>query len=164
MFSCGPDQALAHCISADVRMGKGIAVIFKRKFGGVQELLAQGMSVPTNCSTMIDFTAVAMRAFSNIFVLFIHIGQRSGGLATLKRDGRYIYYLVTKEKYHHKPTYDNMHKSLKAMHRHCTDHGVEKLSMPMIGCGLDGLKWPKVMNIIKDVFKDTDMIVTIYTL
>lgn len=35
------DVALAHCISADVRMGKGIAVAFKAKFGGVASLKRQ---------------------------------------------------------------------------------------------------------------------------
>ena len=42
LFSCPDDESLAHCISQDVRMGKGIAVIFKKKFGGVDELLKQG--------------------------------------------------------------------------------------------------------------------------
>ena len=42
LFSCPPTSSLAHCISEDVRMGKGIAVLFKNKFGGVQDLLRQG--------------------------------------------------------------------------------------------------------------------------
>jgi hypothetical protein len=29
--------------------------------------------------------------------------------------------------------------------------------MPIIGCGLDRLQWDKVSEIIKDVFKDTDI-------
>ena len=33
-----------HCVSEDLRMGKGIAVLFKKKFGGVEELQAQGSS------------------------------------------------------------------------------------------------------------------------
>ncbi|XP_037101485.1 ADP-ribose glycohydrolase OARD1 isoform X2 [Syngnathus acus] len=41
LFSCPVDEAVAHCISEDCRMGAGIAVIFKRKFGGVEELKAQ---------------------------------------------------------------------------------------------------------------------------
>ncbi|NXY92304.1 OARD1 deacetylase, partial [Alcedo cyanopectus] len=41
LFSCPPSDALAHCISEDCRMGAGIAVLFKKKFGGVQELLDQ---------------------------------------------------------------------------------------------------------------------------
>lgn len=41
LFSCPPTDSLAHCISEDCRMGKGIAVLFKEKFGGVNELLHQ---------------------------------------------------------------------------------------------------------------------------
>ncbi|CAG0917179.1 unnamed protein product [Notodromas monacha] len=41
LFASPKDFALAHCISADVRMGKSIAAIFKAKYGGVSELKAQ---------------------------------------------------------------------------------------------------------------------------
>ncbi|XP_037087230.1 ADP-ribose glycohydrolase OARD1-like [Pollicipes pollicipes] len=41
LFTCPSTHSLAHCISADCRLGKGIAAIFKRKFGGISELLAQ---------------------------------------------------------------------------------------------------------------------------
>uniref|UniRef100_A0A3B5LPS2 O-acyl-ADP-ribose deacylase 1 n=1 Tax=Xiphophorus couchianus TaxID=32473 RepID=A0A3B5LPS2_9TELE len=33
LFSCPRDESLAHCISEDCRMGAGIAVMFKKKFG-----------------------------------------------------------------------------------------------------------------------------------
>lgn len=42
LFSCPPRASLAHCVSEDMAMGKGIATLFKRKFGGVGELKAQG--------------------------------------------------------------------------------------------------------------------------
>ena len=38
-------SALAHCVSVDLAMGKGVAVMFKQKFGGVSELHAQGRGV-----------------------------------------------------------------------------------------------------------------------
>uniref|UniRef100_A0A3Q1GCX1 Macro domain-containing protein n=1 Tax=Acanthochromis polyacanthus TaxID=80966 RepID=A0A3Q1GCX1_9TELE len=41
LFDCPNDEVLAHCISADCRMGAGIAVLFKQKFKGVSELLKQ---------------------------------------------------------------------------------------------------------------------------
>ncbi|KAF6715992.1 O-acetyl-ADP-ribose deacetylase 1 [Oryzias melastigma] len=41
LFSCPPEEALAHCISEDCRMGAGIAIMFKRKFAGVAELKEQ---------------------------------------------------------------------------------------------------------------------------
>ncbi|XP_013414013.1 O-acetyl-ADP-ribose deacetylase 1 [Lingula anatina] len=132
LFSCEETSSLAHCISADVKMGKGIAVIFKRKFQGEEEIKRQG--------------------------------QTPGGLAVLKRGKRFVYYLVTKEKYWNKPTYDTLRSSLINMRMHCTENKVKELCMPKIGCGLDGLQWPRVKEIIKEVFDDSDMKLTVYTL
>ncbi|NXC48141.1 OARD1 deacetylase, partial [Penelope pileata] len=132
LFSCPQTDALAHCISEDCRMGAGIAVLFKKKFGGVQELLDQQ--------------------------------KKTGEVAVLQRDDRYIYYLITKKKVSHKPTYDDMRKSLQAMKTHSLNNGVTDISMPKIGCGLDGLDWDKVSAILGEVFEDTDIKITVYTL
>ena len=43
LFSCPPTSSLAHCVSEDMAMGKGVAVLFKKEFGGVGELKAQGI-------------------------------------------------------------------------------------------------------------------------
>ena len=48
LFSCDPESSLAHCVSADLHMGKGIAVLFKKKFGCVSELKRQGMHMLTS--------------------------------------------------------------------------------------------------------------------
>ena len=46
LFTCsGRGASLAHCISQDLHMGKGIAAIFKKKFGGVGQLKAQSVYV-----------------------------------------------------------------------------------------------------------------------
>ncbi|XP_052241352.1 ADP-ribose glycohydrolase OARD1-like [Dreissena polymorpha] len=45
LFSCPEDESLAHCVSEDLRMGKGIATLFKKNFEGVPELKAQGKKV-----------------------------------------------------------------------------------------------------------------------
>ncbi|XP_051781543.1 ADP-ribose glycohydrolase OARD1 isoform X2 [Erpetoichthys calabaricus] len=132
LFSCPPTDALAHCISEDCRMGAGIAVIFKKKFGGVQELLMQK--------------------------------KTTGDCAVLKRDGRFVYYLITKMKVFHKPTYSSLKSSLEAMKMHIVRNEVKSLSMPRIGCGLDRLNWEQVSRMIEDLFKDTDIQITIYSL
>lgn len=44
LFSCPEDEALAHCISEDCRMGAGIAVRFRKEFDGVEELQEQSES------------------------------------------------------------------------------------------------------------------------
>jgi len=36
---------LAHCISHDLALGKGIALLFKNKFGGINELKLQQKEV-----------------------------------------------------------------------------------------------------------------------
>ncbi|XP_065177227.1 ADP-ribose glycohydrolase OARD1-like [Sycon ciliatum] len=132
LFSSPATAALAHCISADVRMGAGIAKIFKAKFGGVSELQRQG--------------------------------ARPGGLASLQRSGRFVYYLVTKEKYYQKPTYETLRQSLQSMRAHCEANGVKHVCMPKIGCGLDGLEWARVAKVIRDVFSGSPIQLTVYVL
>ncbi|XP_066481301.1 ADP-ribose glycohydrolase OARD1 [Tiliqua scincoides] len=132
LFSCPGTDSLAHCISEDCHMSAGIASIFNKKFGGVQELLEQQKKI--------------------------------GEVAVLKRENRYVYYLITKNRYFHKPTYDNLRKSLEAMKFHCLKHGVSHISMPRIGCGLDRLNWSKVSTMLEEVFEDTDIKITVYTL
>ncbi|KAB5546331.1 hypothetical protein PHYPO_G00070800 [Pangasianodon hypophthalmus] len=132
LFSCPSTHSLAHCISMDCKMGAGIAVTFKKEFGGVEELLAQQ--------------------------------KQPGECAVLKRGDRFVYYLITKEKYNQKPTYETLRQSLEAMKAHCLENEVTKLSIPRIGCGLDRLAWDKVSVIIEDVFQHTDVDITVYSL
>ncbi|XP_078453171.1 ADP-ribose glycohydrolase OARD1 isoform X2 [Lampetra planeri] len=132
LFSCPANQALAHCISADCRMGAGIAKMFKATFSGTQELLNQAKKV--------------------------------GEVAVLERNGRFIYYLVTKERAFHKPTYPDLENSLRAMKQHCESHGVTAVSMPRIGCGLDKLQWDKVKWMMEKVFRGSGIKFTVYYL
>ena len=43
LFSCSNAASMAHCVSADLHMGRGVATAFKKKFGRVEELRAQGI-------------------------------------------------------------------------------------------------------------------------
>lgn len=45
LFSCNEDVSLAHCVSEDFKMGKGIAKKFKEKFGNVNRLINQEKKV-----------------------------------------------------------------------------------------------------------------------
>ncbi|KAL8559309.1 hypothetical protein ACOMHN_060000 [Nucella lapillus] len=132
VLSCPPSEALAHCVSQDLEMGAGIAVEFKARFGGQQELKRQGKVV--------------------------------GEVAVLKREERFVYYLVTKRRFHDRPTYKTLRASLEAMKRHCNANHVVRLSVPQIGCGIDGLKWEKVSDMLAEVFKDRTVTVTAYVL
>ena len=91
-------------------------------------------------------------------------GKDVGDVAVLKHEERYVYYLITKTRYFNKPTYDTLQASLEAMKSHCQQNQVTSLSMPRIGCGLDKLEWNKVADLLKKVFQDTKMTVTVYTI
>lgn len=45
LFSVPKEYALAHCVAADLRMSRGIAAAFRRKFGKVEELWRQDPAV-----------------------------------------------------------------------------------------------------------------------
>ncbi len=127
------DCSLAHCISADAKMGKGIAAKFRQNFAGiVEDVRAQNVPV--------------------------------GGVAVVDRkDGHYVYNLVTKARYFDLPTYEDLASSLIAMREHMERNCVASLAIPTLGCGLDKLKWSRVREIICDVFKDADnVLITVY--
>jgi hypothetical protein len=113
----------AHCISSDCRMGAGIAVPMRKKFG---------------LSRLVDFSDAVLKHPTCIF----------------HND---VYNLITKEKYWHKPTYQSIEAALLVMKRHALDFDKKFIAMPKIGSGLDGLSWPRVREIVKEIFKDTDI-------
>lgn len=86
LFSSPKTYSLAHCVAADLKMGAGIAVAFRDKFGQVNKLKEQGI--------------------------------KAGGVAILKDDSRFIYYLISKNDTYKKPTYQDLFLSLHAMKNH----------------------------------------------
>lgn len=70
--------------------------------------------------------------------------------------------LVTKERYFQKPTLETLKQALEDFRG--KSEGIGKIAMPKIGCGLDKLNWEDVREIIKEVFEDTDKVITVYYL
>jgi O-acetyl-ADP-ribose deacetylase (regulator of RNase III) len=133
LFSCCNDYSLAHCVSEDLVMGKGIAVEFKKRFGHVPELKAQQAMVGSGC--------------------VLHHNERG-----------YIYYLVTKKYYNGKPTMETLKASCEWMKQHALEHGVYKIAMPRIGCGLDKMQWSLVKEMLLEIFSGTDIKLIVYYL
>lgn len=78
--------------------------------------------------------------------------QNVGDVAYLQRNDRFIFYLITKDLSYMKPTYGSITGAITKLHYFIVKQGIKKLAIPRIGCGLDKLNWPKVKNIITDLF------------
>jgi hypothetical protein len=128
----GSTDSLAHCVSACLGMGKGIAVLFKSTFGNVDALKAQ------------------------------NVGVGGTAVLRLPAQRRNIYYLITKPRYSDKPTYDTLRASVQAMFRDMAASGLRTVSAPVLGCGLDLLEWPKVQQLLLEELAGTGITMTIY--
>lgn len=138
LFSVSDDYYLAHCISADFALGKGIAVEFNKRFDMRQKLKDE---------------------FPDFIEDYMHRYKLDGECILIDK----VLNLVTKERYYWKPTYKSMKQALEMMKRVCVANDIHKVAMPKIGCGLDRLEWDKVSEIINDVFKDTDIKILVCT-
>lgn len=122
---------LAHCISLDCKMGKGIARDFDKAFPKMKPALLKCIK-----EKELNYPCT---------ILYKPLGER------------WIFNLITKQYYYNKPTYSTITKSINRMAELCKENYIRKLAIPFLGCGLDRLKWNKVEFIIKEAFKDQDI-------
>lgn len=138
LFSVSSDYYLAHCISADFKMGAGIAKKFAEM--GTREWLFDlydDKPYPWNGTGACVYTWAA----------------------NAKDKYKGVFHLITKGKYYEKPTYTTLRQALESLKYSASSsiHDVKKIAMPKIGCGLDRLDWNKVRPMIQDVFADTNI-------
>ena len=88
--------------------------------------------------------------------------KTKGDVAVLQQGNRYLYYLITKDRYDDKPLLHDLEKSLWNMKEHALQNGVHEISMPAIGVGLDGLRWTSVQERILKVFEDSGIHISVY--
>ena len=101
-------NSIGHCISADAKMSKGLADFLSHKIPGLR---------PT-CRK-------AKLLMGQVFPFWDSTGRR------------YIYNLVTKQRFFDKPDSSTFLTTLETMKSHAAMHGVSKIANPKIGCGLD---------------------------
>lgn len=87
-----------------------------------------------------------------------------GQVAYLKKNNRYIFYLVTKGSSSGKPTLSTLQRCLSELRQLCSKLQVTRLAMPRIGCGLDRLDWDKVKHLLNTEFYNTNIEITVYYL
>lgn len=77
-----------------------------------------------------------------------------GLVAYLQHKNQFIYYLITKEYSNSKPTYNSLTVAINKLRDLIVKHGVTKLAIPHIGCGLDNLDWSIIRGIIHNIFQN----------
>ena len=107
LFTVPEDYYLAHCISADFGMGKGIVVEFNKRFDMKRKLLTK---------------------YPDYLNQYTHKRIDSDCLL----EGR-VLNLITKERYFHKPTIITMRLALEKMKQICLKNNIKKIAMPVIG-------------------------------
>jgi len=136
LFQCPREASMAHCVSQCMTMGAGVALKFKSAFGHVKELLDQKTKIGG--------------------IAFLHI--------TDEKINRHIYYLVTKEKFNYKPTFEALEQACTLLRDHAVKNGVTQLCIPQLGCGLDKLDWKQVKPMLIKLFSATPIELSIYSI
>ena len=128
-------NSIGHCISADAKMSKRFAEFLSHKIPGLR---------PT-CKK-------AKLLMGQVFPFWDSTGRR------------YIYNLVTKERFFDKPDLPTLLTTLEGMNSHAAMYGVSTIAIPKIGCGLDQMNWQEVVKLLRGVFAYSDIHVVVYTL
>ena len=128
-------NSIGHCISADARMSKGFADFLSHRIAGLRS---------TCC--------IARLSMGQVYLFWDSTGKR------------YIYNLVTKERFCDKPNVSTLPKTLEAMKTHASMNGVSTIAIPKLVCGLDQLNWQEVVKLLRDIFAYADVQIVVYAL
>ena len=133
LFAVPGLDALAHGVNCAGKMGAGIAVEFKRRWPAM-------------------FTAYRVACLEGRLV--------PGTVFAERADGRWIYNLATQDKPGSRARLEWVQATLGAMAARARwQHGVRRIGMPRIGCGLGGLSWDDVRPLVERTAKDVDIVV-----
>ena len=126
--------SIAHCVSSDFHMNKGVARQISSAYPCMRPTL-QSIETP------IVGSSVAV---------------------SLPWENKSIFNLVTKSQFFDKPTYYDLSRSLNCIKQKILQKGINAIVMPKIGCGLDKLKESRVFSLICDIYGKTNIKIFIY--
>ena len=125
-------HSLALCISADSKVGAGLAKQIREKFPGY---------FPTK------------KEYKQQVLHAQYLGH-----------DKFVFHLIVKPRYFHKPTYRSLRKALSALRDQMNFYRIDKLGIPHLSCGLDKLNWTEVQKIIHETFRDSNLELNVFTL
>ena len=128
----------AQGISADFVMKKGISVKFNMSYNTKQRLIAK---------------------YGDYLKKWDSVNDSSHGFCILEDK---VLNLVIKRNYYDEPSLIAVSMAFFEMRRIILSKDIKLISMPRVGCGLEGLKWEDVKQQLIIALEDTDVIVKIY--
>lgn len=128
----------AQGISADFAMKKGISVKFNMTYNTKNRLVSK---------------------YGNYLNKWDSTNDGSQGFCILEDR---VLNLVIKRNHMDQPTLVAVSMAFFEMRRAIIANKIKIVSMPQIGCGLDGLLWPDVKKQLEIALEDTDVLIKVY--
>ena len=128
-------NSIGHCISADAQMSKGFAQFLSERVPRLRRTCRRANLLKDQVFPYWDSSS-----------------------------RRYIFNLVTKEKYSDKPDLETLATTLQSMQSHATMHGVSTVAIPKIGFGLEQMNWKDVVKLLRDIFAYSEVQIIVYSL
>jgi len=118
-------EAIGHGVNIEGVMGSGIAVTVRTLHPNVYEEYRE----------------------------YCEKGLLTGGdllVVQSKTDGKYIFNMASQEKKGRNATYDFLRQSTRRALTYCVEYDMPALALPQIGCGIGGLEWSRVTEILEE--------------
>ena len=130
------NNSIVHCISADCHMRKGVAAEIRQRFGGVRKLMDQQCGLGQ-----------------------VGVTRRPNGP---QGQPRYIFHLVTKNHYWERPRVQDLEVALRSLKLLLWHMGINHVSAPWLGTGLDRLPKGTVWHLLNHIFVGSGIVFTIH--
>ena len=130
----------AQGISADFAMKKGISVKFNMKYNIKERLV---------------------KKYGNYINKWDSTNDNSKGFCILEDK---VFNLIIKRNYTDETTLVSVSMAFFEMRRIIQSQGIKIVSMPHIGCGLDGLQWEDVKRQLEIAFDDLDVTIKVFSI
>lgn len=125
---------IGHGVNVDGKMGSGIAVQFRNRFPKMHSAYVY------KCS--------ADECLNNL---------RPGGLFSFEENGKWIHNIASQDRPGANAKYVWLHSGAYKAAQRVVQLGGNILALPMIGCGIGGLEWSHVENILLTIEEELPM-------
>lgn len=139
---------ICHCISADAAMGAGVALALVRKYPDLKPTVRSILKT-THSDTLVGHVVFYADSYSHTLVANMVTKQNYWDKSTTMPSGHYL---------------KNLRECLENVRSIMDGLNEKKLAMPKIGCGLDRCSWGDVLQLIDDVFGNSDIEITVCVL